>query len=305
MRGRANPGWDNETAGFADDSANADGERAVQQESAAVAPRSGGNGGGALFDILATAAEGQLRKEEQDGNAPARKEKRGRKPKASSETPRKDAAAILQAMNAPGQAAAAPILPKHNKRKRKAANEPKNPLGAFVCEFLHFVFCACMVIKRANLILFCCRFGSKSTRGRSWQMSLRITRALLLARLLPNAGVDGRRWTIGISSNTKIWQPLTRRGGLPNELNNIVLLFLKHISLNFPLLHTSAGTRENFRHSKLRPTTGQETTHPRISLFLPKNFLSVNPKSQWPQSQARVTSTRKDLRAPLRKFNNY
>lgn len=136
IRARPNPEWDSEFAGRTE---------AKQQESEAPAASSTentgpgvGTGRGTLFDILATAAEGQLRKENLEGKAskPAAKTpgKRGRKPKATQEnTPRKDAAAILSAMNAPASVAAS-FPPKYNKRKRKAANEPKNPLGAFVCK---------------------------------------------------------------------------------------------------------------------------------------------------------------------------
>lgn len=128
----------NATAGYAQDGA--DGAQAEQQHqggrhaAAASCPSGGAGAGGSLFDILATAAEGQLRMENQDNKKSGKKETRGRKRKnvVSDNTPRKDAAAILSAMNAPGPAA---VPPKHGKRKRKGANEPKNPLGAFVCKF--------------------------------------------------------------------------------------------------------------------------------------------------------------------------
>ena len=71
------------------------------------------SGGNALFDLLATAAEAKEREE--------------REAKAG-ETP------IHAASIGHPEIVAAPAK-KESKRKRKASNEPKNPLGAFVCKF--------------------------------------------------------------------------------------------------------------------------------------------------------------------------
>ena len=125
--------WDNAPAGYQDEIGRSNAERAPvarpdeRAAPVAAAPRSSG-GDGSLFDILATAAEGQLRKENQEAGKP--KAKRGRKPKSQeAAAARGDSTAILQAMNKP---AAAASTGNRNKKKRKAANEPKNPLGAFV-----------------------------------------------------------------------------------------------------------------------------------------------------------------------------
>lgn len=71
------------------------------------------SGGNALFDLLATAAEAKEREE--------RESKAGEPPIHSSRDDLPDVVA------APAK--------KEGKRKKKASNEPKNPLGAFVCKF--------------------------------------------------------------------------------------------------------------------------------------------------------------------------
>jgi len=93
------------------------------------------SGGNALFDLLATAAEDTLRREEmqkkaKDSNAPKAAKIKGKgtsKPAAvTGGAPDKGVA----------KASADDSTNKKDKRKRKRANEPKNPLGAFVCKFV-------------------------------------------------------------------------------------------------------------------------------------------------------------------------
>lgn len=74
------------------------------------------SGGNALFDLLATAAEAKEREEREamSGGPPV-------------ETAGNNDADILNS-----------VPKKDSKRKRKNSNEPKNPLGAFVCKFAIF-----------------------------------------------------------------------------------------------------------------------------------------------------------------------
>ena len=85
---------------------------AAGDQSLAAAAETGGN---ALFDLLATAAEDTLRREElvKTSDPPTSGD--------SADPSNEVEAAVAPAKN-------------NGKRKRKGANEPKNPLGAFVCK---------------------------------------------------------------------------------------------------------------------------------------------------------------------------
>jgi hypothetical protein len=89
----------------------------------AVPGSADGGSGNALFDILATAAAAAERKEGiDDGDSPPEPKEKKKRGKRKSDGDAKKAALK--------------VPPKHNKRKRKGANEPKNPLGAFVCKYI-------------------------------------------------------------------------------------------------------------------------------------------------------------------------
>ena len=93
---------------------------AVAAEEAAASAKDDANGGASAIDLLAAAAEDTLRTESRDP-----KKAVGGKPGAN-----------LVAEAAPSAPAKPPAREtKSGKRKRKGANEPKNPLGAFVCKF--------------------------------------------------------------------------------------------------------------------------------------------------------------------------